>query len=492
MELTFLGAVGTVTGSRYLVSVGDYRLLVDCGLFQGLKQLRLRNWAPFPVRPDALAAVALTHAHLDHSGYLPVLVREGFGGPVYATPATCELCRILLTDSAHLLEEEAERANRKGYSKHSPALPLYTSSDAEASLARFQPVRVEEDVQAGPLTLRFRRAGHIPGAATLEVQARAGTLVFSGDLGRPEDPLMLPPERVRSADWLVLESTYGDRLHPDGPGPEAALGEVVRRTCARGGTIVIPAFAVGRAQTILYLLHRLRERGAIPPLPIYVDSPMAADALTVLRAHDGEHRLSPAVRGAMLEHVRITHTVQESKAIDRQVGPMVIVSASGMATGGRVLFHLERFAPDHRNTILLVGHQAAGTRGATLAGGGRQLKIHGRYVPVRAEVASLAGLSAHADAKEIVSWLRGFERPPRLTFITHGEPAAADALRLRIQEELGWSVRVPEHGETVALGGRPHDGVVVDLPTDEPVARPTAHPSAPGHVLPQSSTSTRR
>jgi metallo-beta-lactamase family protein len=453
-ELTFLGAAGTVTGSRYLLRDGSSRLLVDCGLFQGLKQLRLRNWAPFPVPPREIDAVALTHAHLDHSGYLPVVIRGGFAGPVFATPATRDLCGILLPDSGHLQEEEAERANRKGYSRHHPALPLYTQAEAEASLARFESVPFERPQRVGGFTLRFRPAGHILGAATLAVEHRAGTVVFSGDLGRPNDPVMRPPDPVRAADWLVVESTYGDRLHPEGAGPEAELGEIVRRTAARGGVLVVPAFAVGRAQMVLYLLHRLRRHGVVPPLPVYIDSPMAADALDVLLAYAGEHRLSAAECRAMVEGIRITRSVEESKAIDAQRGPMIVISASGMATGGRVLFHLERFAPDHRNTVLLVGHQAAGTRGDTLVRGGRQLKIHGRWVPVRAEVAVLDGLSAHADAAEIIEWLGGFERPPRATFVTHGEPVAADALRLRIEQELGWPVRVPEQGETVALGGQ--------------------------------------
>jgi metallo-beta-lactamase family protein len=451
LELTFLGAAGTVTGSRYLLRAGSDRLLVDCGLFQGLKQLRLRNWAPFPVPAGEIDAVALTHAHLDHSGYLPVLVREGFEGSILATPATCDLCGILLPDSGHLQEEEAERANRKGYSRHHPSLPLYTQAEAEAALLRLQPVPFERPQRVGAFSLRFRPAGHILGAATLAVEHRAGTVLFSGDLGRPNDAVMRPPDPVRAADWVVVESTYGDRLHPNGSTPEEALGEVVRRTAARGGTLVIPSFAVGRAQLILYLLYRLRQRGMIPSLPVYLDSPMAADALAVLRSHPTEHRLSSSECLAMVEQVRITHTPEESKAIDAQHGPMIVISASGMATGGRVLFHLERFAPDHRNTVLLVGHQAAGTRGDTLVRGGRQLKIHGRWIPVRAEVAMLDGLSAHADASEIVSWLKGFERPPRMTYVTHGEPIAADALRLRIEEELGWAVRVPEHSETVKL-----------------------------------------
>ena len=420
-ELTFLGAAGTVTGSRFLLAAPAGRVLVDCGLFQGLKQLRLRNWAPFPVPPAELAGTVLTHAHLDHSGYLPVLVRAGFHGPVFATPATCDLCRILLLDSGHVQEEEAEAANRHGYSRHQPALPLYSKAEAEASLAQLRPLPFETDARLGGLTFRMRRAGHILGAATVEVRPDAMKLVFSGDLGRPTDPIMDPPKPVAEADYLVVESTYGDRDHPP-TDPRIELGEIVRRTAARGGVLVIPAFALGRSQLVLLHLHALRRAGAIPAIPIYMDSPMAASATGLLRAHPGDHRLTSADCADMLAGVTMTGSVEESKGIDRRSGPMVVISASGMATGGRILFHLERFAPDHRNTVLLVGHQAAGTRGDALRQGARVLKIHGRQVPVRAQVATLDGLSAHADASEIMHWLKGFRRPPRTTFVTHGEP----------------------------------------------------------------------
>jgi metallo-beta-lactamase family protein len=452
MGLTFLGAAGTVTGSRYLITTNRTRILVDCGLFQGLKQLRLRNRDPFPVPPGELDAVILTHAHLDHSGYLPALVRDGFGGPVLATAATGDLCGLLLPDSGHLLEEEAEFANRHGTSKHHPALPLYTELDAERALERFVPLPFHEAHTLEDLTFRFRRAGHIPGAATVELMHEGTTVVFSGDLGRPHDPLLPAPESVEHADWVVVESTYGDRLHPEAD-PEALLGEVVRRTVARGGVVVIPAFAVGRAQSILYHLHALRARGEIPDVPVFIDSPMAARATDLLRAHPGETRLGADASAAVYGSAVITRSVEESKAIDRRVGPMIVISASGMATGGRVLFHLERFAPDHRNTVLFVGHQAAGTRGEALLRGERRLKIHGRYVTVRAEVVPLDGLSAHADQREILDWLAGFRRPPRQTFVTHGEPIPSDVLRRRIEEELGWPARVPEWMERIELGG---------------------------------------
>jgi metallo-beta-lactamase family protein len=450
LALSFLGAAGTVTGSRYLLSTERGPVLVDCGLFQGLKALRLRNWAPFPVAPKDLAAVVLTHAHLDHSGYLPVLVRHGFRGPVYATPASCDLCGLLLPDSGHLLEEEAEFANRHGTSKHRPALPLYTEAEAERALERLVPVQFDEEQEIPGGHFRYRRAGHIPGAATLTVTVGDTVVAFSGDLGRPGDPLLPPTEPIGRADYLVVESTYGDRLHP-AEDPQVALGEVVRRTVSRGGVVVIPAFAVGRAQALLFHLHRLRERGHIPEVPVFIDSPMAVDATRVFHRHDGEHQLSDQEWAEVGRSATMTRSVEDSKAIDKRLGPMIIISASGMATGGRVLFHLERFAPDHRNTVLLAGHQAAGTRGDQLLQGERRIKIHGKQVNVRAEVVALNGLSAHADANEILSWLRTFERPPRETFITHGEPRASDALRRRIQDELGWSARAPEHLERVEL-----------------------------------------
>ncbi|MBX6364281.1 MAG: MBL fold metallo-hydrolase [Gemmatimonadetes bacterium] len=451
MELEFLGATGTVTGSRYLLRAGGARVLVDCGLFQGLKHLRLRNRAPFPAADAGFDAVVLTHAHLDHSGYLPLLARNGYAGPVYCTPATAELCGILLPDSGHLQEEEAAYANRRGYSRHHPALPLYTRTDAERSLELLRPVPFEVDTPVAPgVTLRFSRAGHILGAASARLSAAGRAVLFSGDLGRPNDPVLLPPAPPQAADYVVVESTYGDRRHPT-EDPRLALAAVIRRTAARGGVVVIPSFAVGRAQTLLVLLSELRSEGAIPPVPVFLDSPMAADATRILLRYPEEHRLRPPERAAATDSVTIVRDVEGSKAIDRRRGPMIVISASGMATGGRVLFHLERFAPEPRNTILLVGYQAAGTRGEALQAGARELKMHGAYVPVRAEVVMLEGLSAHADADEILAWLRRAPAPPRRVFVTHGEPAAAEALRRRIAEELRWPASVPRDGETVRL-----------------------------------------
>jgi metallo-beta-lactamase family protein len=455
VQLSFLGAAGTVTGSRYLVTTDDgHRLLVDCGLFQGLKQLRERNRAPFPVEPASIDAVLLTHAHIDHTGYLPVLVRDGLAGRVFATPPTVDLAAIMLPDSGHLQEEEAGFLNRHRLTKHTPALPLYTLLDGQRAAARIEPVAFEVDLALpGGATARFRRNGHIPGSAAILLRVAGVELVFSGDIGRPSDPLLRPPVPVTHADYLVLESTYGGRLHP-ATDPAAALGEIVRETAGRGGVVIVPSFAVGRAQMLLLHLGRLRATGAIPQVPVFLDSPMARDATELLTRHAAELCIDPAEWREATRDVTITNSVEESKAIDRRNGPMIIVAASGMATGGRVIHHLKVFAPDHRNTILFAGFQAPGTRGQAMVDGARTIRIHGADVPVRAEVRMLPGLSAHADEAELLQWLGSFERPPVETFLTHGEPLASDMLRRAVQDRLGWSCRAPEHMEQVRLAPR--------------------------------------
>jgi metallo-beta-lactamase family protein len=452
VHLKFLGGVGTVTGSKYLVQSGRKRILVDCGLFQGFKQLRLRNWAPLPVDPAQIDAVVLTHAHLDHSGYLPLLVKQGFKGPIYCTEATRDLCAILLPDSGYLQEKDAEFANRHGFSKHAPALPLYTAEDAERALARFAPIpfRREQHV-AKNIAARLLPGGHILGAAVVELRCAKTSIVFSGDLGRPNDATMLEPTTVRRADYLVVESTYGDRRH-DPADPENALAEIIIRTAARGGVVLVPAFAVGRTQALLFHLYRLKRDGRIPDLPIFLDSPMAIEASEIFCNHPDDHRLAPDECRAACSVATYTRSVEESKALDQNAVPKVIISASGMATGGRVLHHLKRFAPDRRNTILFSGFQAGGTRGRAMLEGADAVKIHGGQVAVKAEIASLPMLSAHADADEVMAWLRNFAEAPRLTFITHGEPAAADALRLRIETELGWRVVVPDYRDEIDVG----------------------------------------
>jgi metallo-beta-lactamase family protein len=451
MKLQFLGATDTVTGSKYLLQQGTSRVLVDCGLFQGYKQLRLRNWAPLPVDAASIHAVILTHAHIDHSGYLPLLARQGFHGRVYCTPATHDLCRILLPDSGHLQEEEADFANRHKTSKHAPALPLYTRDDAERCLKLFHSVPFDHAWAPAPgLNASLSPSGHMLGSSFVRMDNGSRSILFSGDIGRPHDLVLKPPSQADGADYLVVESTYGDRTHP-GTDPLPELGEVIRRTAARGGVVVIPAFAVGRAQSLMYCIHLLQEQGAIPKLPVYLNSPMAASATQTYQQHRGELRLSAAQCEAMAHTARIIHTPEESRWLNAQHGPLVIIAASGMATGGRVVHHLKAFAPDARNTILFAGFQAGGTRGAKIARGDPTIRIFGEDVPVRAEVAQLDDLSAHADAGEILAWLKGFKVVPRQTFITHGEPPAADAMRERIERELHWACHMPAYRETVTL-----------------------------------------
>jgi metallo-beta-lactamase family protein len=451
MNLHFFGAAGTVTGSRYLLESKGLRILVDCGLFQGLKNLRLRNWAPFPVKPKSISAVVLTHAHLDHSGYLPALARDGFKGPVYCSKATRELCKILLADAAHLQEQDAEYANRRGFSKHHPALPLYDTQDVKRVLRAFSSLAFDEthELREGPAA-RLRRAGHILGAATVELNWKGRRIVFTGDLGRYDDPLTVDPEPVHATDYLVVESTYGDRLHGRQEALET-LGKIVERTIARGGTVIVPAFAVGRAQMLLYYFERLKSAGRLVDVPIYLNSPMAAQASELFLRHSPDQKLSDEERRRACEVAKYVGSVDESKALNEDATPKVIISASGMATGGRVLHHLKKYAPDPRNTILFSGFQAAGTRGASMVAGAETIKIHGEYVPLRAEVDNLDMLSAHADADGIMRWLRNFTHPPRMTFVTHGEPTAADTLRRRIQDELGWRATAPEQMDCAAL-----------------------------------------
>jgi metallo-beta-lactamase family protein len=451
MKLTFLGAAGTVTGSKYLLERDAQRWLIDCGLFQGLKALRLRNWDRLPVDPRAITAVVLTHAHLDHSGYLPLLVRNGFRGPIYCTSSTADLCEILLPDSGYLQEKDAEFANRHGYSRHKPALPLYTERDAREALKLFKALSYDQEHALGrDFAVTLRRTGHILGASSLQVGSDARTIVFSGDLGRYGDPILHDPMPVERADYLVVESTYGDRQH-DRVDPAAALGDIVTRTVARGGTVVIPAFAVGRAQTLLFHLQSLRASGRLQNVPVFLDSPMAADASEIFCRNIADHRLSERECRTACDVATYVRSTEESKALTANPVPKVIISASGMATGGRVLHHLKRYAPDPRSTVLFAGFQAAGTRGAAMVSGAGSVRIHGEDIPVRAEVQNLSMLSAHADAGEIVRWLKQFKRQPETTFITHGEPPAAEALRQRIERELGWRCRVPKHLESVGL-----------------------------------------
>lgn len=451
LEFCSLGGAGTVTGSKHVLAHQGRRLMVDCGLFQGLKNLREQNWEALPIEVNSIDAVVLTHAHLDHSGYLPRLVKDGFKGPVYMTDATYDVSELILKDSGFLQEKDAEYANRHGFSKHSPALPLYTVQDVERALERFKvtPWHTETALPGGA-TLTYRRAGHILGAATAQIDWQGKRVVFSGDLGRYGDAMMHDPEPVADADYVVIESTYGNRVHEDAD-PAEFLGDIIERTAQRGGTVVIPAFAVGRVQALLYYLWSLRQAGRLKNVPIYVDSPMATDATKLLCRFHEDHKLSEQACRDVCSVATYTTSVEDSKALSANPYPKVIISASGMATGGRVLHHLVAFAQDHKNTVLFSGYQAAGTRGRTMLQGGKEIRIFGHWMPVRAEVAELSMLSAHADANGLMRWLGGFTREPRQVFIVHGEPEASEALRVRIGRELGWNAVVPRQGQNFTL-----------------------------------------
>ena len=468
MTLTFLGAARTVTGSKHLLDLDGHRILVDCGMFQGLRVLRDRNWAPFPVAAKSINAVVLTHAHLDHCGLLPRLVGQGFTGRIFCTPATADLAKIVLADAAKLQEEDAERANRKGYTKHQPALPLFTVSEANRAMLQLQPVGYDRPVPIAPgVTVEFVNAGHLLGSAygRVTIESTGKRLLFGGDLGRFGRPVLPDPTFVDTADVLLVESTYGDRTHEEDDGGKLLAG-IINETIKRKGKVVIPAFALGRVEELLYWLSLLEERRQIPALPVYVDSPMSSAVLTEYRRRMGE--LDPDVSryavskgehaaserravGFATAKLTVLSSIRESRDVQESSDPAIVISSSGMATGGRVLHHLARVLPDPRNTVLFAGYQSVGTRGRSLKDGAKMVKIHGQEIPVRAEIAALESMSAHADANEILTWLRHFKQPPAVTFLVHGEPGAMDTLRARIERELGWTVRTPEHGEKVAI-----------------------------------------
>ena len=449
VNITFLGGTGTVTGSKYGVQYDGKCLLVDCGLFQGYKLLRLRNRTPLPISPGQIDAVLLTHAHLDHSGYLPLLVKEGFTGHVFATRGTVDLCRILLPDSGHIQEEDAAFANRHGFSKHAPALPLYTRQDALDCLPQLKAVDFGKAITLMPgWRATFQPAGHILGAASILLEVGGRRILFSGDLGRPDDLIMNPPQSAPRADTVLIESTYGDRTHPR-EDVLAELGPALQKLAKRGGVAIIPVFAVGRAQALLHAIHLLKLRGVLPKsLPVFLDSPMAVHTTKLFDKHPDDHRLNANDTHALTHCAVMVNSTDESRALANRHGPMVILSASGMATGGRVLHHIAHYAAHPRNMIVLTGFQAAGTRGAGLVAGAATLRIHGKDVPIKAEVVQLQSASAHADGNQLLAWLNTMPEAPAQVYVVHGEMEQSDAFRKRIKHELGWRAVVPEHGST--------------------------------------------
>jgi len=461
-NLHFLGAAGTVTGSKFVLECDGYRVMVDCGLFQGLKELRLRNWEPLPLNPASINDVVLTHAHIDHTGYLPRLVRDGFKGTVYATKATADLLTLMLPDSARIQEEDAEYANRKGFSRHHPALPLYTEADAKAALRLIQGVNYEQDIRLSKfVNAQYTQAGHILGSGCVKANIHVPgddpfSILFSGDLGRYDEPILNDPAPVHEADYLLIESTYGNRTHED-IDPKDRLADIINETVARGGKVIIPAFAIGRTQLLIYYLRELEDANRIPVIPVIVDSPMGASATRFYAKHKQEHdlemqRLAEDKRNALSTHrFKLIHGREDSKGLNRLHEPAVIISASGMATGGRIMHHLYHHLPNPKNTVVLVGYQAEGTRGRRLQNGEKTLRLLGEDVPVNAKIETVGSLSAHADSSEILRWLREFKRPPRKTFIVHGEPDAASALGQLITDKLGWDIAIPQYQEVVSL-----------------------------------------
>jgi metallo-beta-lactamase family protein len=459
-SLTFLGAAGTVTGSRFLISLRNQKYLVDCGLFQGHRTLEEMNWAPFPIDADQIDGILLTHTHVDHTGFLPRLVRDGYQGPIFATESTCALLNLVLPDSGHLQEQEAVYANKKGYSRYKPALPLYTVANAEATLKKLRPLQFHDPLALDECKAIWRPAGHILGSGIIEVELNSPTkpinVVFSGDLGRYDGQIMKPPYSVKKADYLIVESTYGNRLHHEEP-IEDVLEPIIREIVDKSGVLLIPAFAIGRTEKVLYHLRILEDQKRIPILPVYVDSPMAIEASQIYHQFDEEHNLDPNLLGDESKNPLRTHNtyfirdVEGSKALNNKPGPAIIISASGMCNGGRIMHHLKWRLPVKRNTILFVGYQADGTRGRILLEGAKELTIHGERVPVRAKIRSVDALSGHGDWKDILRWLGGFQKPPKKTYIVHGEQQSSQAMQDHIREQLGWDTVIPQQGNCVIL-----------------------------------------
>ncbi len=451
LSIQFLGAAGTVTGSKYLLDNGQQRVLIDCGLFEGLKELRLKNWESFPVDPKTIDAVILTHAHLDHSGYLPLLVKNGFSKKIYCTPPTKDLCKILLLDSAKIQEEDAQNANQEGYSKHSPAKPLYTTDDAKNALQLFYPLKENQWTEIIPgWSLRFRASGHILGSAFIELKVDSKRIVFSGDLGRSDPLILRSPSIIEEGDYLVVESTYGNRTH-DAISPLETLAKLTHDTVSQKGHLLIPSFAVGRAQDLLYLFSILKQNDKIPDIPIFLDSPLGINATEIFNDHPTWHSLNSSKVKSLNHVATMVKTQQQSLEILRRKTSTITIAGSGMVNGGRILHHLCSRLPESKNTVLLVGYQAAGTRGKLLEEGASEVKIYGQYIPVRCRVEKISSLSAHADQKEIIGWLKNFKSPPKRTFIVHGEPHASDVLRVKIRDCLGWDCQIPHYLDRVEL-----------------------------------------
>lgn len=451
-QITFLGAVGTVTGSKYLLENRDKKILIDCGLFQGLKELRLRNREPFAIPPKHLDAIILTHAHLDHSGFIPLLVKKGFKGKIYCTKATYDLCQILLPDSGYLQEEETRYARRKGYSKHRMPQALYTQKDAEKSLKHFKTVEfgVETEI-LDKFKVTFYGAGHILGASSVQIKSDDKSIMFSGDLGRYDAPIMNDPVKIPHSDYLVVESTYGDREHKHDTHVDKEIASVINETAGKGGTLVIPAFAVGRSQDILYHVYKLKKDGKIPDVPVFLDSPMSIKVTNLLYKYAHKIRLTAKECLEMYKGATFTVTTQQSKSINEYTFPKIIISASGMATGGRILHHIRNFGTDYKNTILFVGYQAEGTRGRQILEGRRDIKIHGQFYSIKADIKQITNTSAHADYKEVLKWLGALDKTPTKIFVTHGEPDAANAMKEKIVKKFKWDAVTPEYKETVIL-----------------------------------------
>lgn len=451
LKIQFLGAASTVTGSKYLVSNGFTNVLIDCGLFQGLKSLRLKNWDAFPIEPSKIDVILLTHAHLDHAGYIPRLIKNGFKGKIFCTAATKDLCQILLPDAGYLAEEEAEYLNKHKRSKHKPALPLFTLEEAQKSIEYFYPIEFNSQIQfTDKVSFEFRYAGHILGAASIILTINNVKIGFTGDIGRLRDPIFYPPRELPAVDYLVTESTYGNRKHAD-VDPIEELEKCIVETVARGGSLIIPSFAVGRAQSLMFYLWKLKNEKRIPNIPMYINSPMATNANAVWSRYHELHRLDGQECKNVCDVVKYVRSVEESKALNEKKEPTIIISASGMLTGGRILHHIKRFGPEEKNTILLAGFQAAGTRGDALLNGAKQIKIHGEYVEIKAQIKMLDNISAHADYTEIIEWLKKSKVSPKKTFVTHGEPLAADEMRKRISEALNWDCIVPLFNEAFEL-----------------------------------------